>query len=82
MASDRPIHDVVHKALTDLGLAPASPLIRTILIHDGCFLGQKFRYDSGYAVWLEDKKVIDVYDESGTLVKTVTPSAADRESAA
>ena len=42
-----------------------------MLMKDGFFVGHKLRYDGGYAVLPTDGNTLELYDEQGTLLKTV-----------
>ena len=42
-----------------------------MLMHDGYFVGWKFRYDGGYAVLHKGGNTIEFYDWQETLLKTV-----------
>lgn len=77
------IHDAVAATLTEMGLchAPAT-LVRTILIRDGYFLGEKYRFDGGYVISLAGKNAIDVYDGGGNVLKTVSLEMNGEEKAA
>jgi hypothetical protein len=70
---DRPatIHDLVAATLRSMGLCddPAC-LIRTILLRDRYFVGQKYRFDGGYAAWVAETNVIEVYGDDGKLLQT------------
>jgi hypothetical protein len=57
-------------AVDGLASGPAS-LMRTILLRDRYFVGHKYRFDGGYAVWLAETNMIEVYDDGGKLLKTV-----------
>jgi hypothetical protein len=65
------IHDVVAATLRSMGLCrdPAS-LIRTILLRDCHFIGHKYRFDGGYAAWVAETNIIEVYDGDGKLLTT------------
>jgi hypothetical protein len=66
------VFEVVAAALRERRLgADEATLHRTILIRDGYFVGYKFRFDGGYAQWLFEKGVVEVYDDNGN-VKTVS----------
>jgi hypothetical protein len=66
------LHDLVFATLAEMDLASTQEsLIRTILLRDGFFVGHKYRFDSGYAVWVAETNVIEVYDDEGKLLKTV-----------
>jgi len=47
-----------------------------MLMHDGYFVGWKFRYDGGYAILRAGADKIEFYDEQGTPLKTVAQQAA------
>jgi hypothetical protein len=77
------IHDTVAATLTEMGLceAPAA-FVRTVLIRDGYFVGEKYRFDGGYAAWIAATSMIEVYDDAGKLLKTVAPGQSDGGKAA
>ena len=70
------IHDLVAATLSELGLPAPTNLIQTMLMHDGYFVGWKFRYDGGYAILRAAADTIEFYDEQGTPLKTVAQQAA------
>jgi len=70
------IHDLVAATLSELGLPAPTNIIQTMLMHDGYFVGWKFRYDGGYAIMRAGANTIELYDEQGTLLKTVAQQAA------
>jgi hypothetical protein len=53
-----PIHDLLAATLTGLGLPAPTNVIQTMLLHDGYFVGHKFRYDSGYAIMRAGEGVV------------------------
>ncbi len=76
------VRDAVTATLRELGACAAAP-IRTILIQNGYFVGHKYRFhDGGYAVWLLEKKAIEIYDNDGELLKTVSLEVTEGEKAA
>jgi hypothetical protein len=77
------IHDTAATTLTEMGLckAPAA-FVRTVLTWDGYFVGEKYRFDGGYAAWIAATNVIEVYDDAGKLLKTVAIGTAEKGSAA
>jgi hypothetical protein len=74
------IQDNVAAVLTEMGI-PTASLIHTILLREKFFVGHKFRFDGGYAIWWAEKNVIDVHDDSGKLLKTVTIVVDEKEAA-
>lgn len=66
------IQVVVAATLQDAGLlADEASLQRTVLVQKGYYVGLKFRYEGGYAVWLAESNEIKVHAENGTLLKSV-----------
>jgi hypothetical protein len=65
------IQDLVAPILGELGLPAPTNFIQTMLMKDGYFVGWKFRYDGGFAVLRTGGKTMEIYDEQGTLLKTV-----------
>ena len=74
------IQEAVTTALTELGISTAS-LVHTILLRDGYFVGHKFRFDGGHAIWWAGKNSVEVYAEGGNLLKTVAIAADEKEAA-
>ncbi len=72
-------HDFVTAALAEIGICAS---IRTILIQKGYFVGIKFLFDGGYAVRFAGKNAIEVYDDDGKLLKTVSLAETDKKDAA
>jgi hypothetical protein len=62
------IDDLVLSTLARLGVPVPCTVIETLLVRDRCFLGRKFSYDGGYAIWLPGSDVVEFYDDSGTLM--------------
>jgi hypothetical protein len=73
-------HDPVTAALSEMGSCVAP--MRTILIQKGYFIGHKYCFDGGYAVSLIEKNVIEIYDDEGEVLKTVSLEETGKESAA
>jgi hypothetical protein len=66
------LHDTVAAILSEMGLWPApASLLRTVLIRDGYFVGHKYRFDGGYAAWVAETNIIEVYGDGGKLLTTV-----------
>ena len=68
-------HDFMAATLDELGISDPSPIIQTMLMRDGYFVGHKLRYDGGHAIWLAGGSTIEFYDEKGNLLKTVALEA-------
>jgi hypothetical protein len=68
---DSSIHDLVAATLAKLGLSAPTNIIQTMLMKDRFFAGWKLRYDGGYAVLRAGANTIELYDEQGTVLKTV-----------
>ena len=71
--------DVV-ATLKEIGLCVAP--MRTVLIQKGYVVGHKYRFDGGYAIVLAGGKAIEVYDDEGKMLKTVTLEETNKRSAA
>jgi hypothetical protein len=68
---DTSIYDLVAATLAELGIPAPSTIIQTMLMHDGYFVGHKFRYDGGHAVWRSGGDTLEFYDQRGNLLKTI-----------
>jgi hypothetical protein len=75
MNDPKPIPDVVAAALAEKGIA-ADSLVRTLLIQDGHFVGEKYRFDGGYVIWVADSNAVEIHVEDGTDLKTVETKTA------
>ena len=53
-----------------------------MLMHDSFFVGWKYRYDGGYAIWVPGGSTIEFYDANGTLLKTVGTEIPEKGAAA
>ena len=74
-------HDLVTASLKEMGINVVP--MRTILIKNGYFVGHKHRFhDGGYAIRLAGKNAIEIYDDSGKLLKTVSLAETDKKYAA
>jgi hypothetical protein len=76
------IYDAVWATIVGAGVSEPSFMIRTILLEDGRFLGEKYRFDQGYAVWLAGPRVIEVYDDSGKLLRSAPAETTDAKGVA
>jgi hypothetical protein len=80
MGQTHSILNDVANVLTEMGISTAS-LVHTILLREKLFVGHKFRFDGGYAVWLAEENTVEVYDDDKKLLKTVAIEADDRKAA-
>jgi len=65
--------DLMHQILSEnfAELGAAGPMVRTLLLRDREYVGQRFRCGGFQAVLLAGSGAISFYDEGGTLLKTV-----------
>ena len=63
------LHELLERTFAELGAT--GPMIRTILLGDRQFAGQKFRCGGLQAVWLVDGDEIAFYEDGGALLKTI-----------
>lgn len=76
------VSEVVAATLREMDLVTdEAALDRTILIRDGNFVGHKFRFDGGFALWLPEKGGVEVYTDSGTLLKTISSETGEKKAA-
>jgi hypothetical protein len=71
---DKSIHDFVASTLAEMGLPAPANFIQTML-GGGHFVGWKFRYDDGHAIWWAGDDTMEFFDGQGTLLKTVVLDA-------
>ena len=69
------IHELVAATLVELGIPAPSTIIQTMLMHDGYYVGHKFRYDGGHAVLQAGGDTLELYDQRGNLLKAITLEA-------
>ena len=69
------IQELVAAILTELGLPTPRNVIRTMLMKDRYFVGQKLRYDGGYAILKAGANTLELYGEQGMLLRTVALDA-------
>ena len=46
-------------------------IIESILLKDGHYIGRKFRFDGGHAIWECGEPLLSIYGQEGTLVKQI-----------
>ncbi len=73
------MQQLVAKTFAELGAT--GPMIGTILLKDGYFVGDRFRCGGIQAVWLGGEE-IEFYGEDGKLVKRVGVEAVEEQKAA
>ena len=64
------------------GRGATGSVVRTFLLHDCQFVGQKFHYEGFQAVLLAGKDETEFYDDAGELLKTVRLEETDKKVAA
>ena len=69
-------------ARTFAELGATGSVVRTFLLHDRQFIGQKFRCEGFQAVLPAGKDEIEFYDHAGELLKTVRLEETDKKVAA
>jgi hypothetical protein len=76
--------DLMHQILSETfaQLGAAGPMVRTLLLRDRHFVGQRFRCGGFHAVLLVGGGEIAFYDEGGTLLKTIRLAETDKKAAA
>jgi len=74
------VQGVVAATLSEMGVCVAP--MRTFLIQKRYFVGHKYRFDGGYAVWLIEKNAIELYDDSDKLLKSVSLEETEKKVAA
>jgi hypothetical protein len=74
------IQDDVTAVLTEMGISTAS-LVHTILLREKFFVGHKFRFDGGHAIWWAENNSVGIYRDGGKLLKIVVIEADEKEAA-
>ena len=80
MSQRRSIEDLVSQTLADMGI-PTEPLLHTVLLRDRHFVGHKYRFDGGWAIWLAEKGAVEVYDKEGKLLRSVVVEGEKEQAA-
>ena len=74
------IHRVLAETFAELGAT--GPMVRTFLLRDRYFAGQKFHCGGFQAVLPAGKDEVEFYDQAGALVKTVRVRSTEEQKAA
>jgi len=74
------LSQLLAKTFAELGAA--GPVVRTILIKDRYYVGQKFRCGGFQAMLLAGGNEIKFYDQAGELLKTVSLEEIEEKAAA
>jgi hypothetical protein len=64
------LYDVVLQGFAELGATGPRSAVRSLLLRDGHFLGQRFASGHFEAIWLAEEGTIEFRDQSGRLMKT------------
>ena len=76
------LYQLLAKTFAELGATEPASIIRTLLLKDRYFAGQKFRCEGIQAVMLVGRDEIEFYDEGGTLMKTISVETQSQQKAA
>ena len=76
MDSSVDIYLLVEATAYELGMPAPITVSESLLVRDGCFIGHKFRFDGGYAIWGEGWNSVEFYDDAGKLLKMVAVERA------
>jgi len=79
-ATPNSTHQILSRTFAELGATGS--VVRSVLLKDRYFFGQKFRCGDFQAVLLAGKDEIEFYDQSGELLKTVRLEETDKKVAA
>jgi hypothetical protein len=82
MIAPSPIYDLVVRTLADLGVNNPEDIVPTLMIRDGSFLGHRFRYEGGYAVWWIGSPSVEFRDAQGRLVMMASVAGPKKGQAA
>ena len=58
-----------------------SEIVESILLKDGHYIGRKFRFDGGHAIWECGEPQLSIYGQDGTLVKQIALMPEQRQAA-
>ncbi len=56
-------------------------IVESILLRDGHYIGRKFRFDEGHAIWECGEPQLSVYGQDGTIVKRIALMPEQRQAA-
>ena len=74
------MEDSVAATLRKMGIC-AAPM-RTLLIQKGYLVGHKYHIEGGYAIRFVGKNEVEVYDDDGKMLKTVSLEETNKKDAA
>jgi hypothetical protein len=74
------LYDTLGRTFAELGAD--GPIIRTLLLLDRHFAGQKFRCDRFQAILLAGKQVVEFFGENGVSLKLVSLEETEKQEAA
>ena len=73
------VQKVVTDVLAERGEGDPTAVMHTFLIRCGYFVGHKFRFEGGAAIWLTGTDSVQIYAEDGSLTKTVDLDTSKEE---
>lgn len=76
MGRSADIYRLVEATAYELGMPVPITVSESLLVRDGCFIGHKFCFDGGYAIWGEGWNSVEFYDDAGKLLKMVAVERA------
>ena len=76
MSRSTAIYDLVVATASELGMPAPVYVFETLLVMDRCFLGHKYQYDGGHAMWGNGSNTVEFFDENGKLLKLVAVKEA------
>lgn len=56
-------------------------IVESILLKDGHYIGRKFRFDGGHAIWECGEPQLSIYGQDGKLVKQIALTSEQRQAA-
>jgi hypothetical protein len=65
MEQTQSIPEVVAHALHGLGIDNPAVAVSSILVRNGQFVGHRYGFDGGDALWLADTNTVRIYDKLG-----------------
>ena len=70
MDTSASVYHAVIAVIREMGIEDTS-LVRTVLMRDNRFVGQKYYYTGGYAICMAGSDTVQFYDDDGKLLRTV-----------
>ena len=76
------VRELIREIFLELGANPMAKEMESLLIRSGAYCGHRIDKDGFRAIWFIEEDQIKFYDRSGSLARSLAPSAALAKKAA